>query len=467
MDYDTKVKDYTLGEFYELYKDKLPTIIRVTEGFCGEILEETIDYGQVIRINSACRQRRVIAVRLNDQGAEECTYSLPVNYPIQAHLEEIYKNGELDLQIVRIPLHLYAIRFSEVTRLRGKSKSDWEAFKTKLDRKAIQLNYDAVCGNPEIAKYKSRSSSKIKILNEMEATSFIYENLQLQTYTNVRDLMGKNQSSQSETASADIACVYETVDICPTGDIPGKKQGKKSIPKQNTEQKKGHIRLHLPPKPLLAELTARFRKDQIPITKPDVRPKPPKLNPKPKLNGNTQETTIPGQSTLEDKSGKEVDNSIPPIPPRPLSCLQTELDTRNTSFTSVSDCYENMKIGRAEVHPMSCSKSGTLQKLSVTQDEKYTVTEAESHFESPSLEQNEDGNDQANIEVKDFKVNELGKWMTDKLRLGKYAARFAEELVDGATLLDLDENILKQEFGFSSIEAKRLMKFAKEGHIPQ
>ncbi|KAL3891631.1 hypothetical protein ACJMK2_003883 [Sinanodonta woodiana] len=528
MEYDTKEKDYSLREFYELYKDKLPTIIRVTEGHCGENLAETFDYGQVIRIHKECRQERVIAVQYNDQGTEECTYSFPVNSSMHFHLEEIYKNekktltleevlnrrqlpvdveltrkhlnqsecsisvkdpfitlrlrkrfdelcllgnfifdGDIDLQIVRIPLHLYAIRLSEVTGLRDKSKTDWKAFQTRLDRKANQLNFDAVAENPEIAKYKPKISSKLTS-NEMEDAGSVYENLQLQTYINVNELFGKTQSSQRKPENPDLVCVYETVDLGPTGDKTGKEQRKKSSPKQATEPKKDAFKYHLPKQAFLSELASRFRKDQIPITKVSVGPQPPKIKPKPKLKGNAQESNISGQNTVKELSGKEVDNYITPVQSRLLSCSQPELNTRNTSSSPcVSDCYENMKIGRAEVRPMSISKSGTSQGFSVTQHSQCTSADVETRSISSNFEQKDGGNDQATIQVKNFKVNELGKWMTDRLRLGKYVERFAEELVDGATLLDLDENVLIQEFRFSPIEAKRLIKFAKEGHVPQ
>ncbi|KAK3598519.1 hypothetical protein CHS0354_005800 [Potamilus streckersoni] len=46
MEFDTKKKEYSLRKFYQLYQEKLPAIIAVKQGFCGEILSETLDIGQ-------------------------------------------------------------------------------------------------------------------------------------------------------------------------------------------------------------------------------------------------------------------------------------------------------------------------------------------------------------------------------------------------------------------------------------
>ena len=63
-------------------------------------------------------------------------------------------------------------------------------------------------------------------------------------------------------------------------------------------------------------------------------------------------------------------------------------------------------------------------------------------------------------------LQELAECMTS-LKLSKYINQFQEHMVDGAILKELDAELLKSDFGFSGIEAVRLMKFAKEGHIPK
>ena len=55
----------------------------------------------------------------------------------------------------------------------------------------------------------------------------------------------------------------------------------------------------------------------------------------------------------------------------------------------------------------------------------------------------------------------------EKLKLSQYISVFQENLIDGAILKELDTELLKTDFGFKGIEAIRLMKFAREGHIPK
>ena len=53
------------------------------------------------------------------------------------------------------------------------------------------------------------------------------------------------------------------------------------------------------------------------------------------------------------------------------------------------------------------------------------------------------------------------------LKLCKYISQFQEHMIDGAILKEIDKELLKSDFGFNIIEAIRLIKFAKEGHIPK
>ncbi|KAL3847562.1 hypothetical protein ACJMK2_018465 [Sinanodonta woodiana] len=498
MEYETKGTDYSLGEFYEAYKDKLPTVVMVTQGFCGEILAETLDYGLVLRIDRIFRQQRVIAVRLNDHCTEESTYSFPVDYPVKFCLDEgLYENEghslgeileqrklpvnvqfarkqfikvgnsmsstshfstlrltnvfdelyllgnlvagyELDPQIVQIPMYLSAVKFSEVTGLKGKNKSDWTQLQNKLDYTATQMDFDAFSGNPEIAKYKSNDLSKL-VPKENVIHDLAYENFEPQTYTNVKELLASVRSSELETA--DDNNEYELMEQCSS-------VNRKCIEKDQNQPNKNH-------KTLFGELKSRLKKVHNPVEKTDAGSQPPKISPKPKVNRNFSGFSLHGQN--RDTFGE----SPPPVPPRLRSGPPTDLDNMNTIPIRHEDSYENLKY-RAEVHPMPNHQAGSMPLNAET-----PATVGLTGIQTSDLQHVQDRDNDGTINVKVLKVDELGRWMAEKLKLGKHVERFAEELVDGATLLDLDENLLKVEFGFSSIEAKRLMKFAKEGHVPQ
>ena len=62
-------------------------------------------------------------------------------------------------------------------------------------------------------------------------------------------------------------------------------------------------------------------------------------------------------------------------------------------------------------------------------------------------------------------IEEVGEYLK-KIKLDAYVQTFKDQMVDGNMLLELDRDILKEEFGMKGIEALRLIKFATEGHIP-
>lgn len=62
-------------------------------------------------------------------------------------------------------------------------------------------------------------------------------------------------------------------------------------------------------------------------------------------------------------------------------------------------------------------------------------------------------------------IDEVGDYLK-QLKLEAYVESFKAQMIDGNMLLALDRNILKEEFGMKGIEALRLVKFAREGHIP-
>ena len=72
----------------------------------------------------------------------------------------------------------------------------------------------------------------------------------------------------------------------------------------------------------------------------------------------------------------------------------------------------------------------------------------------------------ATVNVERFTIDDVAHCL-DLLRLGRYAADFHEKDVDGALLVNLDEEILtSDEFGFSRLAAKKFIMFAKNGWRP-
>jgi hypothetical protein len=49
VEFETYTAEYSANSFYEHYKDNLPQMVMVTQGYLGEDGFETFDRGQVIR----------------------------------------------------------------------------------------------------------------------------------------------------------------------------------------------------------------------------------------------------------------------------------------------------------------------------------------------------------------------------------------------------------------------------------
>ncbi|XP_060557350.1 uncharacterized protein LOC132717804 [Ruditapes philippinarum] len=68
-------------------------------------------------------------------------------------------------------------------------------------------------------------------------------------------------------------------------------------------------------------------------------------------------------------------------------------------------------------------------------------------------------------DVKKLSIDEVVEYLK-KLNLGKYADTFKTEQIDGRLLIQLDKDMLKEDFDMKGVEALRLVTFAKKGHVP-
>ena len=69
-------------------------------------------------------------------------------------------------------------------------------------------------------------------------------------------------------------------------------------------------------------------------------------------------------------------------------------------------------------------------------------------------------------DVRSLNTEEVAVCM-QQLKMSEYADDLLDKDVDGEMLTSLDETILVDEFGFSKFNAKKLMKFVKDGYRPR
>ena len=74
--------------------------------------------------------------------------------------------------------------------------------------------------------------------------------------------------------------------------------------------------------------------------------------------------------------------------------------------------------------------------------------------------------DKDSLDVVKLSINDVCGYLK-VLRLDKYETVFRENMIDGELLVDLSKDDYEQEFGMNGLEAMRILKFAKKGHLPK
>lgn len=54
MEFEADDVDFSVAEFYETYKFRLPKIVKVTQGFLGDIIDDIFDRDGVCHLNLIC-----------------------------------------------------------------------------------------------------------------------------------------------------------------------------------------------------------------------------------------------------------------------------------------------------------------------------------------------------------------------------------------------------------------------------
>ncbi|KAJ8321762.1 hypothetical protein KUTeg_000233 [Tegillarca granosa] len=89
IDFVTDCHEYTVKQFYECYRDSLPQLAVVTQGYLGEIGIETFGRGQALRIFAYYRQKRVMASVYHEVGRttlDKTLLSIPLDGDTKFHL---------------------------------------------------------------------------------------------------------------------------------------------------------------------------------------------------------------------------------------------------------------------------------------------------------------------------------------------------------------------------------------------
>lgn len=157
--------------------------------------------------------------------------------------------------------------------------------------------------------------------------------------------------------------------------------------------------------------------------------------------------TKPDQSkrTQPSDSNVSLESEGPPIPKRnSVIPKEIEKETIPVDANNGRNKIVSPTIGRALPQPMK----PTEQPM------------------TSSLQSRKSGEAEVIVDVKSLNMEDVSEWMT-KLKLDKYSDSFLENQVDGYLLMQLDKQMLKDDFGMRDFDIIKLIAFAKSGHVPK
>ncbi|KAK3584629.1 hypothetical protein CHS0354_003912 [Potamilus streckersoni] len=412
MLFESDKVSYRVSEFFEKFKGELPKIVMVAQGFHGDIITDTFDREQVIRVHTHSRQWRVVAVTLEETNRKLGHYSIPVDYrlkfcvkkgsawkenkcftlreiieknklPVEVQFakeenvtvgsrsmntsrfpalrlthtfEETYllgnfiNSGVMDPRYVPIPLYLKDLRLSLITGIKGRSREHWKSFQDDLTSIAnTALRYDLNYGKEDIAIYA-----------DAVGLDALYEELQPNLYADPFEFFR-----------------YQVIN-----------------PSYALED--GNI------------TSSTFMKDDPADSTPMMK-KLPAVPEKPMKSSYNPYSSMPV-------------NIPPALPARNPETSKIIVDQRN-------NLHEQL--------PPTSVREVTPKRL----------------------------DDALPDDIEQYMIKDVTEALM-RLKLEKYIPEFTNQMIDGRMLRALDETILREDFHFTRIEALRLMNFAKNGHIP-
>lgn len=490
MEFLNEDVDYSVAEFYEQFNNSLPKTVMVSEGFCGEIIEDIFDRGQVLRLYAISKQRRVVArfqylgasrlisipdsyneklcvVKRGKCGKPKDIYAILADNPLPLTVQfpkdqtitvgnqavssnnipsleltqtfdEVYilgnflSNGTLIQDVVPVPLYLSHLRLSLVTGVKGQSSEKWKDWEEELDREASYIEYDQQFGNPHIAEYDPSAIH----------SDVTYTYVEPRLYSNIFKLVQKppSRSFENVTYSAEELHTYEDDPNCYDEiDKPTDKSSNDNSPTRQEETGDRQSYKHELEQALKCKGSKSSESEDgktMLSFKPHVNKtsSPPKTMPKPSIKHKALPPT------------PEIVTQPCPAPTIPQRKPVT-VGPQNTKAHNVTAAIYSNDIPRSKIQP-------TMQ---VDQSSPNTIqTNAEKEVPESNIPEN----------ISNLTIDEVAVYMK-KLKLEKYVPKFKEQLIDGRMLLDLDKDILKEEFGLTVIEAIRLINFARDGHVPK
>ncbi|XP_061178542.1 uncharacterized protein LOC133187196 isoform X2 [Saccostrea echinata] len=441
-------KEYSVEEFYSMFHTTFPCVSIVTQGYFGDIGIEVIGKEQAIYIQKLSRQQRVVADIIS--GEEKCQISIPTAYRARFCVVEKHGKSTIYEEIMLLPFYLNEIRLSMVTGILG-YPSSWSSYLQNLS--VAKLPDSGKYGNSDIAIYRKTGLQSFESSGAVPETYLSISAVNVQTGHQYEDLQKKEQ----------IERIYDIIWDSNSGcSVVKERQSGIFVPQETKQARYIQWKEAKLSKSLPADASMEKRYAERPL------PTPPKISqtesesskekqltyPKDSDEKSTQQTQSAEVPTNEDQiSAKEIKHSIdrekqPQMAKSQIQIkneLEKELSTStnfemNQNFPTHSKVHDSSKLPPVPKRPARNKGINELLAPDMAAERQKRI---------PSMS-----------------VSEVTYWL-GVLKLEQYADTFKENDVDGVLLSELDDSILKNEFGMSRFHAIKLRKFISEGYIPR
>ncbi|XP_052252029.1 uncharacterized protein LOC127858786 isoform X2 [Dreissena polymorpha] len=509
MDFDVEKNDYSVPEFYERFGKELPQVIMISQGFFGDIVEDTFDREMIIRIQTVSKQRRVVARA--DMGDHSKLISIPFTYPekvcfvkkhklskektikeviehqslpcvvefprdrtisvggqnistnhipklqLQKAFDEMYLlgnfivDGVMGPDVVNVPLYLSKLRMARVIGLKNTPPQKWRGYLEELERFSSYLKYDKEYGNQGIAQYDPSAVH----------SDAIYSFVEPQTYSNIISVFQHRRGNAVDNPNYQLTDVnqhgdntYDTIGVERESAIHNAKtethrpslspfyfrrtqaQGSTSLISQAVKSTHGSLQSIGPENHSFQKLNYSPLNDTNTKVPPPVAIKPPR----------------PPPQILEMQGSPKLPARQPRPPSQIPSLTVKHIYSNDLPRKSIRPFQPELK----EASELKQERSSKSDQLSNTLDSPKKPDEVRKPL--PTV------ND--NLDVIKLSINDVCGYLK-VLHLDKYEPKFRDNLIDGSLLVALSKENFEKEFGMNGLEAVRILKFSKEGHLPR
>ncbi|XP_052251358.1 uncharacterized protein LOC127858342 isoform X2 [Dreissena polymorpha] len=511
MDFDVEKNDYSVPEFYERFGKELPQVIMISQGFFGDIVEDTFDREMIIRIQTVSKQRRVVARA--DMGDHSKLISIPLTYPetvcvvkkhklssektikeaiehqslpcvvefpkhrtisvggqnistnqipklqLQKAFDEMYLlgnfivDGVMGPDVVNVPLYLSQLRMVRVIGLKNAPPQKWRGYLEELKRFSSYLRYDNEYGNQGIAQYDPSAVH----------SDAVYSFVEPQTYSNIISVFQHRLWNVVDNPN------YQLTDVNQHEDTKYEEIGMERDSAMHIDKIDNH-------RPSLStfgvcRIPAQASTSQI---SQEVKSTIGSLKSTGSENRSFQESNY---SPLIDRNTKV----SPPVaikPPRPppqipeiqgspeLPARQPRPPSQMLSPTVKHDAIYTNDVPRTSIRPFQPELKEAIeckQEHSIEYDKQRNTLQSPNR---PDLVDKPLPTINDSLDVNKLSINDVCGYLK-VLSLDKYEPKFRQEMIDGALMAALSKEDFEKEFGMNGLEAVRIFKFSKEGHLPR